>query len=182
MPEPIGDVLVIGGTGMLRPAVRDLVEHGLRVLVASRRPDRAAPPETARGRFVPIVADWQNPKTLVDAVASATGGQPVTHVLVWVHSPYRTAVLSELQPLVASDAIVVQVWGSAGEDPRSALATEQATLPGRRMRNVVLGYAREAGASRWLTHTEISAGVLNALDRPEALQVIGQIDPWNQHP
>lgn len=182
MPEAVGDVLVIGGTGMLRPAVRELVEHGLRVLVASRRPDRASPPEAVRGGFVPVVADWQEPESLVDAVVTAAGGLPVTHVVVWVHSPYRTAVMGELDRVVASDAIVVQVWGSAGEDPRSALVTEQATLPGRRMRDVVLGYVNEARGSRWLTHMEISEGVVHALDRPEALQVVGQIDPWNQHP
>ena len=62
------------------------------------------------------------------------------------------------------------------------LDTELVTLPRRRMRDVILGYAIEAGVSRWLRHTEISVGVLHALDRPEAVQVIGQIDPWDQRP
>lgn len=182
MPEAVGDVLLIGGTGMLRPAVHQLVDRGRRVVVASRRPDRAAPPAAGRGEFVPVVAAWQKPEALSDSIVSATGGHPVTHVVVWVHSPYRTAVMGELEHTVASDAIVVQVWGSAGEDPRNVLATERVTLPGRRMRHVILGYAIEAKVSRWLTHTEISDGVLRALDRPEALQIIGQIDPWDHRP
>lgn len=182
MPEAVGEVLVIGGTGMLRPAVHELVDRGRRVVVASRRPEQAARPETGRGRFVPVVVDWQEPETLVDSIVTATGGRSVTHVVVWVHSPYRTAVMRELDRVVASDAIVVQVWGSAGEDPRNVLATELVTLPDRRMRDVILGYVREARVSRWLTHTEISDGVLHALDRAEALEVVGQIDLWDQRP
>lgn len=175
-------MLIIGGTGMLRPAVHELIDRGRRVVVASRRPEQAARPETGRGRFVPVIADWQDPETLIDSIVTATGGRSVTQVVVWVHSPYRTAVMGELEHVVTSDAIVVQVWGSAAEDPRKVLATELVTLPGRSMRDVILGYAIEARASRWLTHTEISDGVLHALDRPGALQVIGQIDPWDQRP
>lgn len=116
MPETVGDVLFIGGTGILRPAVHELVDRGHRVVVVSRWPEQAVRPETGLGEFVPV----------------------------------------------RSDAIVVQIWGSAAEGPRK----------------VILGYTREAGVSRWLSHTEISDGVLGALDRPEALHVIGQIDPW----
>ena len=65
---------------------------------------------------MPVVADWQDPQSLIEAVGTATGRHPVTQAIVWVHSPYRTAVMCELDRVVASDAIVVQVWGSAGED------------------------------------------------------------------
>lgn len=182
MSEVAGDVLVIGGTGMLRSAVYELVDRDLKVVVASRRPDRAARPATGRGEFVPVVAAWQEPQALVDAIVVATGGRLVTCVVVWVHFPYRAEMMRELARVVAPDAIVVQVWGSASQDPRDVRATEQVTLPGRRMCDVLLGYVSEAGVARWLTHTEISDGVLQALDRTEALQVVGQIDPWEQRP
>lgn len=182
MPETSGDVLVIGGTGMLRPAVHELVDRGQTVVVASRRPERAAPPGPGQGRFVPVVATWQEPVALVDSIIAATGGRSVTVAVVWVHSPYRIAVMHELDRVVAPGALVLQVWGSAGEDPRNVRAAELVRLPGRSMRDVILGYAGEAGASRWLTHTEISEGVLGALDLPETDQVIGQLDPWDERP
>lgn len=182
MSEIVHNALVIGGTGMLRHAVHELVGRGSRVIAVSRNPDRAAPPQTSPGEFFPVAADWADPKSLVDAIAAATDERRAELVVVWVHTPYRAALMRELERVVAPDAIVVQVWGSAAQDPRGYLTTERVELPGRTSRDVFLGYViRESGA-RWLTHREISEGVLHAIDQPEATHTVGQIDPWDQRP
>lgn len=182
MTDIIQTTLVIGGTGMLRPAVHQLLKRGMRVLLVSRRPRRAVPHQEGPGELIPITAEWQKPEALVDAVLMAIDGHPVTHVIVWVHSPYRTAIISELDRAVDANTVVVNVWGSASQDPREVRAAEMGTLAGRDTRDLVLGYAREAGASRWLTHAEISDGVLHVLNGTEPVHIVGQIDPWDQRP
>lgn len=182
MSESFRNVLVIGGTGMLRHAVHELVDRGSRVVVVARNPDGAAPSETGAGEFVPIAADWEAPGSLIDAVSEALNGRRVELVVVWVHAPYRMPLMLELERVVASDAVVVQVWGSAGRDPREALTGERVLLSGRTNRDVVLGYIAGDDGPRWLTDLEISDGALRAIDQAEASRVIGQIDPWSQRP
>ncbi len=36
--------------------------------------------------------------------------------------------------------------------------------------------------SRWLTHEEISKGVIDAINNPKGRYIIGQIEPWGQRP
>lgn len=174
-------VLVIGGTGMLHPAVHQLVDRGMTVLLVSRKPYRAAPSQDGPGQFIPVPAQWQQPAALADAVQAATGGC-VSHVLVWVHSPYRSAVLAALDQVIAPNAVVVNVWGSASQNPREVALAEADSLPGREIRDLLLGYVSEDGRARWLTHTEVSDGVLQTLDGSESVHVVGQIDPWDQRP
>lgn len=182
MSKTVHNALVIGGTGMLRHAVHELVGRGSRVIAVSRNPDRAAPPPTSPGEFFPVAASWEDPKSLVDAIAAATDEQRAELVVVWVHTPYRAPLMRDLERVVAPDAIVVQVWGSAGQDPREVLLAERVDLPGRTTRDVVLGYVVSEGRARWLTHTEISDGVLHTIDQPQTTRTVGQIDPWSQRP
>ena len=47
---------------------------------------------------------------------------------------------------------------------------------------VVLGFKKEAGSSRWLTNDEISDGVLEAIKLREMCHIIGTVTPWDQRP
>src|SRR5690606_4543804 len=80
-----------------------------------------------------------------------------------------------------------QVLGSAVADPahpdRLARAASVAEgLHDCRLRQVVLGFKDEAGRSRWLTNSEISEGVLDAVRTDRALTFIGQVEPWSARP
>src|SRR5699024_6492623 len=122
-------VLIIGGSGMLLPAVRTLLERGATVMVVARRPDRAAPPASTAGEFIPVQGQWSEPGVLVDRVLASARHRnislPLIHgAIVWVHSPHRRAVLDELDRLLAPDATVLQLWGSATRDPRDVMDAE----------------------------------------------------------
>ncbi|HIW99612.1 MAG TPA: hypothetical protein H9871_05665 [Candidatus Nesterenkonia stercoripullorum] len=175
-------VLMVGATGMLRPAVHALTHRGHSVTAVSRQPGRATPPSTIPGEFTAVSADWRDPESLTDAVADAAHGHLFPTAVVWVHSPYRVAVMRGLARLLTADAVVVQVWGSASHDPRDVLDSQGVDLPGRTMCHVMLGYVRLAGISRWLSSAEISDGVVHALDAAEPVHVVGRIDPWQQRP
>lgn len=49
-------------------------------------------------------------------------------------------------------------------------------------RQVILGFAVEGGRSRWLTHDEISGGVVAAVRADEPYRVVGTVDPWSLRP
>lgn len=47
-------------------------------------------------------------------------------------------------------------------------------------RQVLLGCRREGSAVRWLSHREISAGVLHALESDQDPHVVGDLPPYRQ--
>lgn len=176
-----GEILVVGGTGMLRPAVHQLCAHGARVLVIARHPQRATPMDDLSGEFVPVAADWAQPEKLASATHGAMTGEKAQAAVLWIHSKFQESVTSALAGIIAPDAPVVRLWGSAGRDPRETLPPGGA-LAGHDVRNVVLGYQKSGSTSRWLSDAEISDGAIRALTNPEALQQVGHVDPWSQRP
>lgn len=54
--------------------------------------------------------------------------------------------------------------------------------PGVEYREAILGFVREGHSSRWLTHSEISAGVLAAVDSARPRTVVGVVEPWSERP
>jgi len=151
---------------MLTGVVDRLVADGHRVLLPSRHPDESRP------GVVAFAADWSEPSALKDAVAAHADGT-LDRVVVWCHRPYRHEVTAVLAPLLESSrAPVVEVWGS------TALTDLWDHRPDGTSVHVMLGHRQlDDGTSRWLTHREISDGVIDALQRPAgSTLVIGSLD------
>jgi nucleoside-diphosphate-sugar epimerase len=176
------DVLVVGGSGMLRPAVHRLLEERSRVVVVARRPERAASGTARDERLIPVAADWAKPRQLVDRVVEARGHEPFGEAILWVHSPSGDALHPELHATLVDDAVVVHLWGSARRDPLRGPGVRDAYAPPRRYRRVVLGFADGPGGTRWLTDEEISAGAVRALADPDPVQIVGRVEPWSDRP
>lgn len=180
-------VLVVGGTGMLRGTVRDLTRRGHTVYAVARRPARGAPEAPAPGEFVPVPSEWSEAGRVGRDVLAAMRSRATTPhamhgAILWVHSPHRQAVLDQLVDVLAPDATVLQLWGSAATNPRKTMAQEHSTRHPWTMRHLVLGYHREAGYFRWLTDEEISRAALRAWDGDERVSVAGQVEPWARRP
>ncbi|QBI54043.1 Rossmann-fold NAD(P)-binding domain-containing protein [Streptomonospora litoralis] len=176
------EVLVVGGTGMLRPAVHELLGSGARVVCVARRPERAAAGAPDAGELVQVAADWEQPRSLGEAVARAARTGRFTEALLWVHTPYDEAVHRELDPVLSGNAAVVQLWGSAGADPRRSRPDPPRYAPPRSYRSVVLGFADAARGTRWLTDREISDAALRALGDSTPEQTAGRVEPWSDRP
>lgn len=171
--------LVLGGTGMLSGVAAALLDDGWHVVLPSRR--RPASPATngsgRRARWVK--ADWTSPAALVDVSRDALG-EPADLLVAWVHREVRASVLRSVSPLLAPGAPVVEVHGSASANPVGGCPDP--ILDGHPTQQVVLGYVRHAGRTRWLTHQEISAGVLDAVRRalagkPSHVHQVGEFRP-----
>lgn len=171
--------LVLGGTGMLAGVAAALLDDGWRVVLPSRR--RPSLPVTNGHVHAAhwVKADWTLPTVLADAAHEALGG-PADLLVAWVHREVRAGVLRAVAPLLAPEAPVVEVHGSASANPVGGCPDP--VLPGHPTQQVVLGYVRHAGRTRWLTHQEISAGVLDTVHRaldgkPPHVHQVGEFRP-----
>jgi hypothetical protein len=154
--------LILGGTGMLAGVATALLDDGWHVVLPSRRrPSLPATNGNGHGaRWVK--ADWTEPAALATAAREALGG-PADLLVAWVHQEIRAGVLRAVAPLLAAGAPVIEVHGSSSANPIGGCPDP--VLADHPTQQVVLGYVRHAGRTRWLTHQEISAGVLDAVHR-----------------
>jgi hypothetical protein len=142
--------LVIGGTGMLAQATRWLVARSAMTLLVARCASRFA---AGGGRVVPLDADWSD-SGFRAAVERALGAAPPIHrALLWLHEP--EPILPWLLPLLP-DARVVLVLGLSHGQP--ALPRTAARIATVRLGSMPVEHGR-----RWLSHEEISAGAIAAL-------------------
>ncbi|MEU5696981.1 hypothetical protein [Actinosynnema sp. NPDC020468] len=188
--------LVLGGTGMLKGCVEDLVAGGWRVVLPSRRPapgigvaaraavgGRGHRPVHAEVRDLPrvaptwVAADWTRPDDLADRVRAGLDG-PVDLLVAWVHQSYREAVLRAVAPLLAPDAPVVEVHDSGAPHPVRGMPDP--VLDGHPTQQVVLGFVRHGATVRWLSHEEAGEGVRQAVrraldGRPPSTHRVGEV-------
>ena len=160
------NILVVGGTGMLAPAVDDLLAAGVRVVSASRH---ASSSTAAQHRFLTAVdVDWADLDFVTKALA-AVDADSLRAAILWVHSPYRDPISTGLHAALPRSVHFVRLWGSGGGDPCAA-ADAATALPRRNISEVFLGSLPDGrGGRRWLSHREISDAALAALRSSAAL-------------
>lgn len=184
--------LVVGGTGMLREATLGLVRQGYVVSVVARRQARLDALVQAAaglpGAIHPIALDYRETGTLTARLAEARDRHgPFELAVIWIHSTAPAAPLAVARLVGTPDrpGRYFHVLGSATADPSRPDPDRQAAfaaLPNIRYREVILGFVREGGRSRWLTNEEISAGVLAAVAADQPRYIVGTVDPWHLRP
>lgn len=176
--------LVLGGTGMLAGVASWLVGRGWHVVLPSRRyspiPADVDDYDIEPGRALWVEARWERPMQLARAAEKALGGE-ADLLVSWIHAGYRLPVLEAVSELLADKAPIVEVRGDVTADP--ARPAPEPSLSGHPTQVVTLGYLREGGFTRWLTHREIVAGVLDAVqraldERTSAEHHVGELRPW----
>ncbi len=148
--------LVVGGTGMLALATRALAERGHPVTSIARRP-------AALGQgVVSVPLDYRDSEALARALSDAIRIRgPAELAVCWIHTdaPEAPGAIAEA---LAPGARFVQVFGTRVW-PLEGVPVHVAH------RQVLLGSVD----GRWLTHEEISAGVLAAVDADLPAWVVG---------
>ncbi len=149
--------VVVGGTGMLASATRALAERGHPVTSIARRSAALG------GGVTPIALDYRDTDELRAAlVLAAESRGPIELAVCWIHTdaPEAPAAIADA---LAPGARLVQVFGTR------AWALDRVPVHVA-YRQVLLG-SRDG---RWLTHEEISAGVLAAVDADRPVSVVGE--------
>ncbi|MHC4821539.1 MAG: Rossmann-fold NAD(P)-binding domain-containing protein [Planctomycetota bacterium] len=172
--------LVIGGSGMLAGVTRALGERGPVTVVAR---ELGALERLRTATVTPLPMDYTDGDQLHGGLRSAVARHgPVDLCVAWIHS---TAPEAPLDVARYVQGRYFHVLGSASADPTSNVTGSRAAfeaLGGVDYHEVILGFVRESGGSRWLTNEEICAGVLEAVDAPAARRVVGTVEPWAERP
>ncbi|MCL6445261.1 MAG: short-chain dehydrogenase [Alicyclobacillus sp.] len=173
--------LVVGGTGMLAGVTKWLAEQGNIVSVVSRRADQVFS-EVLAVRLNPIAVDYRDSDKLRQRIAEAILVHgPVQLAVFWIHTdaPYAFRVISdEISSHAEVSWRLFHVRGSMAH-----LNPELPQIPSNCMyRQVILGFMLEESRSRWLTHAEISGGVVEAIRIDCERLVVGTLEPWEKRP
>jgi NAD(P)-dependent dehydrogenase (short-subunit alcohol dehydrogenase family) len=172
-----GHVLVVGGTGMLRAATLALARGGVVTAVARDRQRLQQLAEEARhrgGTIVTAAVDYGDDARLADVLrARSADDGPLALALCWIHGTAPDAPSTVARHLGHGEGgrpRFVHVLSHAAIDPDVAArwrTTVTDANPDLDYQQVVLGRRRTGdgdGDWRWLTHGEISSGVLQAID------------------
>lgn len=173
--------LVVGGTGMLAVVTRWLAEQGHVVSVVSRRAQQVFD-EVSAGKLNHIGVDYRDSEILRHRISEAiTAYGPIELAVFWIHTVAPDAfqvIANEISRFAQVPWRLFHVRGSAAH-----LHPEPAQVPSSCLyRQVVLGFVTEGNGSRWLTHEEISDGVIEAMQNDWERSVVGTLEPWEKRP
>tara|TARA_R110002072_G_scaffold42064_10_gene117974 strand:- start:128179 stop:128688 length:510 start_codon:yes stop_codon:yes gene_type:complete len=162
------NILCIGTTGMLLGFTQTLLKQGHRMLAIARTCqslDRCAEGLTHEqaDRLSTEQTDYTDEprfERLLDSIPD-----PIEAVICWIHSSAPNA-LDQVRTRFP-DADMLRVCSHS-----TPLAHAQSAPH----RCVILGSTKDNGSTRWLTHDEISLGVLKAFQSTNQVSIVGSID------
>lgn len=172
------DILVIGGSGMLKKACLEYTQEGNRVFVIARKKSKKL--ALLKREFMRFSAylfamesDYNDSPTFRETLVSIPFSLHL--VISWIHS---SSVLSHLQIIqTLRPQHYFQLLGSSDLGYLKRTLKESFCYPTTQTYQIVLGHIKEKTEQRWLTHDEISCGITNAVKKRSSLSIIGSIDP-----
>ncbi len=170
MADRFGNVLIVGGTGIMADASRFVAARADRVVLGARHPHALAQETGA----IPWVLDWTNQ---CDTLGALVPMPAFDLVISWLH--LNGMWLAEhLESKLSKGGHSLRVHGQAAAIPATLARRSPALRSGISRQDVILGRMVEAGYRRWLTNAEISRGVIEALDSPTTTPfAVGDITP-----
>ena len=177
--------LVIGGTGMLSRVSLWLAKHAEYVSVLGRSPDRMNRllQSDGEGTIQPILVDYREEPTFRQKLKESIQSHGSIDLLVaWIHSdaPDAWAILLEEMSRNQDSWKLYHVLGSSKnlEEIRKNIHPPESCL----YRQIQLGFIIEDDSARWLTHEEISDGVIKSIKQDSPVSIIGTLEPWHKRP
>ena len=189
-PSSFEYVLVIGGTGMVRDAVVQLARHSRAITVVARGTKRLSELALQASNIHTISVDYSNATGFERALTASTQGQTNFDLaVVWVHDSSPPGVMQAARFVGSAKrpGKFFHILSSAVADPSSPLRSRRADfdrIEHLKYHEVILGFvAGSSGSqSRWLTHQEISKGVIEAVETGVGRFVVGSVHPWSARP
>jgi len=177
--------LVVGGSGMLAKTSTWLAENGYLVSVVGRNKHKLIQLTEVSSNIKIISVDYNNESQFRSEIHNsiATYGRPYDIVVAWIHSNDQKIIniISNEQSKISDKAwSLYHVLGSSSnlED----LLNEIDYSDNCDYHQVQLGFVIENNKSRWLTHDEISNGVINSIKSNDKTYLVGILTPWNKRP
>lgn len=178
--------LVIGGSGMLAGACLRLAEQNFKVSVIGRNPHKMKRLCDQHRNIVPVLTDNTDHDDFalkLSDIMHIYG--PARLVIAWIHH-HDKAVLRQTAKAIRKTGGKDFVWDLfhvLGSSAHLEEIKRFVSMPAEcHYHQVQLGFVMEQGHSRWLTHEEISRGVIDAIQKKRKCSVIGRLEPWNMRP
>ncbi|QSB09612.1 short-chain dehydrogenase [Lysinibacillus fusiformis] len=177
--------LVIGGTGMLADTSLWLVNKGYHVSIIGRSAYRM---ENLRNRttkpslLTPILVDYCDITLLKEKLEETIAHNgPIELVIAWIHS-YADTTLENISSVISNwNSGKWKLFHVLGSKVNVSEVQEKLKLLDRtQYRQIQLGFMMEKGHSRWLTHEEISQGVVAAIQHDLPVHIVGTLQPWEK--
>lgn len=176
---------------MLKDVTLYFTMHAFTVSVIARNQsglDKLISSKSESGFIVPLKADYSDSAALTDKILSAINeyGEFET-VISWIHS-YAESAHELIAGIIGKGSTLCRyfhVKGSGSFNPAFINDNvEQTVLQYKNIsyRKIILGFVRENHKSRWLTNTEISNGVIDAVNYDKETFTVGTTEPWEFRP
>lgn len=180
-------VLVIGGMGMLSGVTHWLVQQNYRVSIVARNRDRMEKligESEIPSAITPLFVDYCSETDLRSEInRTIRENGEIKLVVAWIHSVGKNALSIIAEEISKSCEDKWRLFNLLGSSTDLKKAVEEVEAPtGCRYRQVLLGFVNENGHSRWLTHKEISDGVIESIQNDMALHIVGTVEPWELRP
>ncbi|WP_453993681.1 short-chain dehydrogenase [Bacillus nitroreducens] len=181
-------VLIFGGTGMLAEASGWIAEHANHSIVFGRnmqRLERLANRYGNHGLKVRQLDYTQTEQLRSVIVDSYMQYGEIDMVVAWIHGTAPDAIqtiknqLSDLQK--ETPWKLIEVKGSSSH-LSNIQTTGQYVQENCHVKIVQLGFVLDGCTSRWLTHKEISNGVIQAIKSENNKTIVGTLEPWDRRP
>jgi hypothetical protein len=169
---------------MLRSATRSLTRRSAHATLVAR--DRSRLGAASDGDATLVAMDYHETEALIVALTDARRNVgPFDLAVLWIHGSADDTHRGLIDMLADQEppCQVVEVRGSATANP-AAESDERRDYARSRVdyTRVVLGFELDDGGSRWLTDSEISTGVLDAIDDATHEAIVGRVEPWDLRP
>jgi len=171
--------LIIGGTGMLAEVCLHLAREGYSVSVIGRTLSKykRLKVESPPNSIFPLIADYDTDDVYEEINKAILERGMFNLIISWTPN---YSVLERICEMNSRDTPfrLFHVKGS-----RRYFEDEPIRIPSQcNYRKVYLGFVMEDSGSRWLTHEEISCGVIKQIKSDEEIGIIGQIKPYEARP
>lgn len=177
-------VLVIGGTGMLAKTSIWLNDNDYKVSVVGRDQHKLKKLAEDNENIICISVDYNNEKQFRSEIHNSIAAHgPYETVVAWIHNDDEKIidiVSHEINRVSNNEWSLFHVLGSSSN--LQEIMNELGNIKNCRYHQVQLGFVIENNISRWLTHDEISEGVIHAIKSNQKTCVVGTLTPWNMKP
>lgn len=178
--------LVIGGTGMLAEVCHKLIDDYNYVSVVGRSTNRHQQLKRScdhADHLHAIKVDYHDDVLFRNELNKAFNkfGEPDI-VVSWIHGTAPHALDSLIDEITKFNE--TKTWKLFHIQGSSRFFEKENTpVPETcQYRRVYLGFILGESTSRWLTHHEISDGVIHAIKTDQTETIVGTIEPWDRRP
>jgi len=182
-------MLIIGGTGMLKEASEYFIKKENQVTLVARNSQKL---EAFKNKFPDkkvstIAIDYTNTENFIQQIKTHFEHTSICKkVVCWMHSSGNNALheLINLMNSYSTSKIAIQFYHILGSASRSPKENQWGAKQFSHLQYhiIILGFKRAGNYSRWLTHNEISEGVIQAVEYNSKQYIVGQIEPWHLSP